>query len=102
MFSMVELMLKEWEIVKQKQHVFLRDEDVPTRWNSTYYMGKGLLEQRAAVDLYLNRHNKRRLRLSAEEWNYAFPGLLLIGNDSHTVNGVVWEVFASESVELML
>lgn len=31
-------------------------------------MGERLLEQRAAVDLYLTRHNKRQLELTSDEW----------------------------------
>jgi len=32
-------------------------------------MGERLLEQRAAIDLYLTRHNKRQLELTTNEWS---------------------------------
>lgn len=42
-------------------------QDVPTRWNSTFYMLERLLEQKKAVSLYSTEHGINNLR--SEQWN---------------------------------
>lgn len=46
-------------------------QDVETRWNSTYYMLKRFIEQRAAISLYLEDNDTSFGPLSGNDWKLA-------------------------------
>lgn len=44
-------------------------QDVPTRWNSTFYMLQRLLEQKRAVNVYASENDTSLSVLSSNQWN---------------------------------
>ena len=46
-------------------------QDVETRWNSTYYMLKRIIEQRASISQYLEDHDVSVRPLDGNDWKLA-------------------------------